>query len=189
MKFRPSMERINEMLTVIPKTGQVLWKKSSGRARAGDEAGRITVHGYHEVSLDGRLYFGHSIVFFVAHGWWPDRVDHVNGNKTDNRIENLRCVDAATNSRNRTTWVSPRSLLGAFKNASGSWVSSITADGQRYHLGTFGTEVEAHEAYSRARQQCAEAEAKVRADVLRSLAARARLTVLEQVQADARAAA
>lgn len=189
MTSRPSLERINEMLRVNPETGQVLWNKSSGRARAGDVAGRVTVRGYHEVSLDGRLYFGHSIVFFVAHGWWPDRVDHINGCKTDNRISNLRCVDAATNARNRTTWVSPRGLLGAFKAASGSWVASITADGQRYHLGTFGTEAEAHEAYALARQRCAEAEAKARAEVLSALAARDHLTVLEQVQADQRVAA
>jgi hypothetical protein len=189
MKSRPSLERINEMLNVIPATGKVLWKKSSGRARAGSEAGRITVHGYHEVSLDGRLYFGHSIVFFAAHGWWPERVDHVNGCKTDNRIENLRCVDAATNARNRTNWVSPRGLLGAFKSASGGWAASITADGRRYHLGTFSTEAEAHQAYAHARQQCAEAEAKVRAEVLSAIAARDHLTVLEQVQADQRAAA
>ena len=118
MKVRPSADRVAEMLEIRPETGENVWRKSAGRAKAGDRAGRVTVHGYHEVSIDGRYYFGHSLVFFAHHGWWPDRVDHINGIKLDNRIVNLRCVDAATNARNRATRVTDRGLIGATLHAS-----------------------------------------------------------------------
>lgn len=169
MNGRPTRERIDELLNVDTETGVITWRKGRGRAGAGSVAGRLHVTGYLELQVDGVMLKAHAVVFFVAHGWWPDRIDHINGVRCDNRISNLREADAAANARNRTNWVTERGLLGANKTSSGRWSSTISADSVSYHLGVYDSEQEAHAAYVEARDLCAIAERNARHSVLTKL--------------------
>lgn len=173
---KPTIERITELLDVDTTTGLIVWRKSQGRAKAGAIAGRIHLHGYREITVDGQPLMAHAIVWLVATGDWPPLIDHRDGKRAHNAFDNLRCVDSATNARNRTNWVHTK-LLGAFETPNGRFSARITADSREFVLGTFESEELAHERYRQARDACDVAE----------LAARTR--VLEEMQASARCAA
>lgn len=180
MTTRPSRERLQEMLSVDVSTGEMRWRKSAGRAKAGSLAGRISVHGYREVQVDKVLMPAHTVIWFFATGEWQPLIDHINGVRDDNRIENLRPASAADNARNRTNW-RHRKLLGAFETSTGKYQAAITADGVRFNLGLYATEEEAHGAYVHARKMCLEVEKAARQRFLHAM--QANLTVLEELQA------
>jgi hypothetical protein len=82
------------------RDGKLYWKISrSTRDITGKEAGYIN-HGYRMVMIDGRNWRVHRIVFLMHHGFMPDMIDHINTDRSDNRIENLRAADEKTNSYN-----------------------------------------------------------------------------------------
>ena len=65
--------------------------------------GSLAPNGYIKVSINGKLYFAHRFVWFYVHGVWPKgQIDHINGNKIDNRIENLREATHSENQQNRS---------------------------------------------------------------------------------------
>lgn len=164
----PSIQRLRELLVVDCEAGTIFWRVGRGRAAAGSEAGRVNVQGYRALSVDGQTLLSHRVVYFMATGEWVPRIDHINGNRTDNRIQNLRSATAADNARNRTNW-RHRKLLGAHKQAGGGWSACITADGVPHYLGSFATEEEAHARYCLAREQVEKAERAARTAVLASL--------------------
>jgi hypothetical protein len=168
--MKATLERVLEAFDVDIETGHITWRISQGRVAAGSKAGRLHSYGYQTVNLDGKSYGVHSIVFLVATGRWPSLIDHINGQRSDNRICNLREADRATNARNRTNWVGKK-LLGAIKNGK-KWRATIHDKGRLFNLGTYSTEIEAHNQYKSVRQKIDAAEAA------------ARIAVLEQVQAD-----
>ena len=91
------------------------------------------------------------------HGEWPRfDVDHLNGIRSDNRIENLRDVSPATNAQNeRRARITNGSsgLLGVSRSSNGRrWVAGIVLNGQRQHIGTYDTPEEAQTAYLSAKR-------------------------------------
>lgn len=149
----PSIDRIREVLSYDPASGVFRWKRSfRGSARAGDVAGSRRKDGYIRIKIDGAVLYAHRLAWLLAHGSWPEKfVDHINGNPSDNRIENLRDVNAQTNCQNRRV-AGPRknggTLLGAHWCTTWKrWKSSIIKDGKCQHIGWFPTEEAAHTAY------------------------------------------
>jgi hypothetical protein len=164
----PTFERVNELLTVNTASGVITWRKGQGRAAAGAVAGRIGVNGYRSLCIDRQHFSAHALVWFVATGDWPERIDHINGLRADNRIANLRLASAADNARNRTNW-RHRKLLGAHPLPNGRYQGLLTADGEVFSLGSYDTEEEAHQAYVAARAAVAAAEKQARQDALKHL--------------------
>ena len=82
---------MREYLQYEQDTGKLRWKvRVSNNTRAGYQAGRKHPNGHIEVSLKKRSYMAHHIVWFLHYGVWPTApIIHKNGNKTDNRLENL----------------------------------------------------------------------------------------------------
>jgi hypothetical protein len=77
------------------------------------------------------------------------QIDHINGNKLDNRRENLRIVTTKENQRNlHKTRNNKRNLYGLFQNSGGSWYARITHDGMVSKCGPFETELEAAKFYN-----------------------------------------
>jgi hypothetical protein len=89
-------------------------------------------HDYRRVSINGKRYYQHRIVFFLHTGLWPDIVDHINRDTTDNRPSNLRAADAYTNQQNQGIGTANTSgVLGVTLHASGNlWVAYFTAFGK-----------------------------------------------------------
>lgn len=137
----PTQARVKELLNYDPETGVVSRKISvSPNARAGDVAGCIGKNGYWQVQIDGLKTHMHRIVWLYVYGDWPDGdIDHVNGDRSDNRLINLRNVTHQQNTMNRTK--SRRNKSG-FKGVCrgkgvGTWRAFIHLDGVSHNLGTF----------------------------------------------------
>jgi hypothetical protein len=87
--------QVDELLEY--KDGCLYWKETKGRRVAGKVAGWLSDTGYRKVGLFGKDHKEHRVIFFMHHGYFPKYVDHINGVKTDNRIENLRECSASDN--------------------------------------------------------------------------------------------
>ena len=96
-------ERARDLLIYNQDTGELLWRVPVKRAKAGSKAGCRTTNGYSRIELDGRRYLAHRVAWLMSFGQWPAKnIDHINGDRMDNRLCNLRDVDTRTNNRNRT---------------------------------------------------------------------------------------
>ena len=159
MKHLVSRERVLELLDYCEESGTFTWKKSRGRVKAGDKAGSVGTHrgcpSYLSISLDGRCYRAHHLAWLWVHGRWPkDQLDHIDTDKLNNRIANLREACTAENQQNqRKAHRNNRSgLLGATLHRNKFWRAQIAVNGKAKHLGYFDTPEAAHEAYVSAKR-------------------------------------
>jgi hypothetical protein len=84
------------------RDGELYWKvPKSIRIKVGEKIDGLDCHGYKRVRFNGRLYRVHRIIFLMHYGYMPKYIDHVNGNRADNRLENLREANAVENACNR----------------------------------------------------------------------------------------
>jgi hypothetical protein len=119
--------------------------------------GWINGGGYHVVRLYGTDFYVHRLAIFITYGVWPEAVDHVNGNKLDNRISNLRIATRQENLFNSRCRSDSASGVKGVKRHGKGWRAKIKRDGITYSLGTFPTIEEAGEAYRRAAAKLHEA--------------------------------
>jgi hypothetical protein len=131
------------------------------RLRYDPESGAVTVVStrirYRSISIDGTSYLEHHLVWLIHRGAWPTRfIDHINGDPSDNRIENLREVTQAENIQNqRRGQKSNKStgLLGVTLRPNGRATSRIWVNGKNLFLGNFDTPDEAQRAYIDAKRK------------------------------------
>jgi hypothetical protein len=77
------------------------WKiQTSQRAKAGNKAGTIASNGYWTVRYAGKLYLNHRIIFAMHNGYWPNIIDHADGNPLNNEPSNLREASKSQNGQN-----------------------------------------------------------------------------------------
>lgn len=90
-------------------TGIFTWRHDRGHGLAGKVAGTRTLHGYWQISINDRLYRAHRLAWFYVHGVWPARVlDHIDGDRLNNRLNNLRDI-------------SPKENVNAFRRIPAGW--------------------------------------------------------------------
>lgn len=156
--------RLRELLDYNPDTGVFTWKshtvahgKKGKRMLIGSEAGGLDGYGYRKIGLFGSKYAAHNLAWLYVKGEWPRHtIDHINGIRTDNRIENLRDVSRRINNENlRSARSHNRSgMLGAYYHKfSGLYGSRITVQGREISLGYFKTAQQAHDAYIAAKRR------------------------------------
>jgi hypothetical protein len=122
----------------------------SKRAKAGQEAG-TNKKGYVAITLNYKQYLCHRIIFWMFHGYMPSSIDHINGDGTDNRIENIRPCTRSQNSANRSSW-SNTGYKGVKKNNK-KYAAQIIVNKKYLHLGTYATPEEAAKVYDKAALQ------------------------------------
>jgi hypothetical protein len=109
--------------------GQLIWKKRIGhRCCVGKPAGNDNGNGYKRVTIDGKAYFLHRLIWWYFNGKPPEMLDHIDGKSKNNRIENLRPTDKKSNGWNRgLTKANKSGYKGVTWNArKRKWVASIT---------------------------------------------------------------
>lgn len=135
-----SATKLSEVLSYCPDTGLLRWKVARGRCTKGAVAGYDTGRGYIGVRVFGRCQYAHRVAFILMTGREPDhQIDHINGNRCDNRWENLREVSCAENMMNRSVSRGNKSgVIGVFWNSNKSkWTAKIKKNGVDVHLGHF----------------------------------------------------
>jgi hypothetical protein len=101
----------DKYLSYCPETGILLWKDNQQKRFIGREAGFITHHGYRRVNLGKTQIHAHQLIWLMVYGYLPDcEIDHVNGSRDDNRIDNLRLATTQQNQQN--TGVRVDNVLG-----------------------------------------------------------------------------
>ena len=137
------------------KDGFLVWKKRSGtKIKVGSTAGWLKDDGYVNIGLCGNIYFAHRIIFLLHHGYCPDIVDHINRNKSDNRIENLRGVTASQNTCNSGIRVLNKTgVKGVRITKYGKYEARLGINGKTIQVGTFNTLEAASEALNKIRQK------------------------------------
>jgi hypothetical protein len=146
-----SAQLVRSLFEYNAETGALTWKVSRGnRIKIGDAVRNIDSKGYLRVTIGQRQYRAHRIVWLYVNGKFPaGHLDHVNCDRTDNRLANLRECDAQQNvanrrlNKNNTTGFKGVSLV----TGGSSYMAGITYNRRRIHLGCFPTAEEAHAAY------------------------------------------
>lgn len=144
-KVGVSRELLIRKFTYDPETGLLIRRENSGTAKAGDVAGSHHSLGYIEVRVTGKLIKAHRIIWMMVHGEWPkSQIDHINGVRNDNRIENLREADNALNMKNKRNYSNNRSGLPGVQFCRGKWHTNIkSSPGRQAHIGCFDSLFEA----------------------------------------------
>jgi hypothetical protein len=136
--------------------GRFVNRISRGRAKEGERAGTEDVHGYRRILIDGKKYYEHHLVWFWLHEEWPDEIDHIDGDRSNNAPTNLRECNRSLNNCNRSyTAIGEAGLRGAYLNKrTMKWYSQIQFGGQvRYLGGGFDNPEEAHLLFERTAEQ------------------------------------
>lgn len=127
-----------------------------GRFKRGQVAGGVTNWGYVRVSIHNMSFMAHRITWLWVTGEWPkDTVDHIDGDRANNRWANLRDVSRRANAQNQRNAKKGNStgLLGVSRSQqAGKFQASIYVQGRLRHLGTFDDSRQAHEAYIAAKR-------------------------------------
>ena len=136
------MDINNEVLKAISYdklTGNLTWRKSAPGRRVGRPAGSIKQNGYIQVHVSGKSYQAHHVAWYLTYNYWPIEIDHINGIRTDNRIENLRDVTHSENQKNRGMNKNNKSgYCGInYVESRKKWEVRIQENGKRTRYGMF----------------------------------------------------
>lgn len=149
--------RLRELFDFDASAGVLIWRtrpvesfatvnawRSWNTRCAGKVAGYVDfTKGYRRIGLYGRLWKAHRLIWIYANGDIPDtlQIDHINGVRDDNRLENLRLVTNAENLRNRSMPRTNKSGVVGVRwiKTDRKWRALIQVDGRQRHLGYFDT--------------------------------------------------
>ena len=135
------------------ENGFLYWIDFSIRPTAKETAiGYLSKRGYVSFKFFNKTTYVHRVIFIYHHGYLPKEIDHINGNKADNRIENLR---EATHSQNMTNVKKYTSNTSGYKGVyfhkpREKWYARIKFNKKFIHLGVFDCPKKAYEEYCRA---------------------------------------
>lgn len=161
------IEYVQQFLHYNPNTGVFVWKSRdeslfgpgyhSAHTRclqwnarcAGKVAGGIDDNGYVRIRLAGKRVRAHQLAWLTVNGSWPDQIDHIDGNRSNNSIDNLRLATYAQNSQNRARRRTNKSgFTGVYwDRETKKWRAEICHKGVDISLGRFIDKYAAYAAY------------------------------------------
>lgn len=153
------VDQLRSILDYDPLTGLFRWRWDSAKkpnVNSRDTkriAGTINAYGRRVIKIKGRLYYCSRLAWLYIHGRWPDQeIDHINGNRSDDRIANLRDCSREENQHN--TGLCSRNTSGYkgiyWSKQQSAWIATITRRGTKQHLGSFDNADDAASAYAAA---------------------------------------
>ena len=152
------LDSLRKCLSYDKDTGHFIWLESSSRANGhqkDDRADKQRSGGYYRVKLSGKVYYAHRLAWFMSYGTWPEgQLDHKDGDKSNNRLSNLRLATPVQNSTNQKT---PANNTSGVKGVhwikkKKRWQAQITNNGKQIRLGYFVNFDDAVEARKAAEQ-------------------------------------
>jgi hypothetical protein len=154
-----SQEYLKSIFKYEPETGNLVRiKYLSPNAKVGNIAGCLCKKtGYIIVSVKDKTYPLHRIVWMYLYGKFPkEQIDHINCNRSDNRLINLREATNQENQRNKKLRSDNKSgYIGvSWFNRDSKWKADIRIDGKTKHLGYYDTPEEASDAYKKVAKIC-----------------------------------
>lgn len=154
--FMLTQERLKELFDYDPETGNLIWRVDRGTNKMrGKIAGYVHSKGYRHVRTGEGQFKAHRIIWVYHYGIEPkEHIDHINGNCSDNRLENLREATRSENMQNRKKAHKNSSvgLMGVQRNGK-RWKATIRVNTVSIYLGTFDTPESAHDAYLKAKKE------------------------------------
>jgi len=140
---------VKETFVYDKKTGILSWRNNRRRGiKANSEAGWVCADGYRAVRLQRKSFLVHRIIWLYVHGSFPQgQIDHINGNRLDNRLGNLRDVSFAENRLNKKRHREGRLHGCSFNKLQQKWLAQIVINKKIVYLGGYNTEQEAHLIY------------------------------------------
>ncbi len=156
-------KRLRKLVSYDPETGILRWIESRGGQLAGSIVGceKDGGGGYWLVRVDNKLYRAHRVIWLYVTGRWPKHgVDHIDGNRANNRFANLRDISQSGNLQNRkcaqrnnrTTKLLGVTIARDSKRTK-PFMAKIAINGVTKHIGAFATPEEAHAAYVAAKRK------------------------------------
>lgn len=135
-----TQSRLKELLDYNPDTGIFIWRIHKPPIIVGREAGNKSPIGYMRINVDVKSYYAHRLAWLYVYGHLPENeIDHINHDRSDNRIANLRSVTHCENHKNVSMQKSNKSgVVGVcWVQSRGKWMAQMTARGKHMYLGIF----------------------------------------------------
>ena len=148
-------ERLKELLNYDDDTGIFTWTSNTLRPdRIGKRAGSLHA-GYVRIRLDRKAYLAHRLAWLLTYKKWPSQeIDHIDGNRANNIVSNLRDVSKYVNQQNLLESKKSRKSTGFLgtSRSGPNFMARIRIDKKETYLGSFKTAQLAHEAYLQAKR-------------------------------------
>jgi hypothetical protein len=156
-KSKITQSRLFQILIYNNETGKFRWRvKASPICKLGVDIENISREGYYRITIDGKTYMQHRLAWLYVYGVIPlEDIDHIDCDKTNNKINNLRLASCTQNARN---------VMKKSTNKSGhkgvhwdkcckKWMALIRYGGKQHYLGLFDDPKIAHDAYCKAAEK------------------------------------
>jgi hypothetical protein len=124
------------------KDGRLIWSKTTSRLSvAGTEAGTINKRGYRQICFINKIYKEHRLIYLYHYGHLPKLIDHIDGNKLNNKIENLRPATVSQNAYNAKLKSTNKSGVKgvSWDTKSNKWRAQCSLNGKAQLLGFYDT--------------------------------------------------
>jgi hypothetical protein len=143
-----NLEQIGQYINYDPDTGDFIQTKSTGRRAAGEKINYISNTGYKTVNFKGKRVLGHRLAWYMHYGEWPiGSIDHVNRDRLDNRICNLRLANLSQNGANTCKRKNNSTGYKGVSFYRNRYHARATINRKTHLLGSFITAEEASKAY------------------------------------------
>lgn len=148
-----TIDLLREIYNYEPDSGKITRRVNRGKWKSGSQVGTIGKNGYRYVGINGKLYLAHRLIWLYVYGRWPVAdIDHINRNRDDNRLANLREANRSENNINSKIQHNNTSgYKGAYyEKRRDYWYSEIWVNSKKIYLGSYGTAKEAGKVYEAA---------------------------------------